>query len=326
MYSLSKTSVSPETAQELIACHFGADARLRSLDELADGFFNAAYKLTLADGTQCVLKVAPPASVRVLRYERDIMQAEVEVLRLVKEQTEMPVPKVLCYDSSGRIVANQYFIMEFVPGIPYNKLKKQMLPDQQQAVERAAGGYVRQMNEIAGKRFGSVAQPAARGTSWGESFAGMMAGVLADGEDMQVVLPVSYAALSVGLAAHYAALDEVTSPRLVHWDLWDGNIFVDATTQRITGIIDFERALWGDPLMECNFGAFTISPAFLEGYGRPMLETESQRRRRALYNIYLYLIMVIECYYRQYETHDQENWARRKLQNELRKLDVLPAA
>ncbi|MGW2815569.1 phosphotransferase family protein [Streptomyces sp. NPDC001415] len=56
------------------------------------------------------------------------------------------------------------------------------------------------------------------------------------------------------------ALDEVTEPRLVHFDLWPGNIFAhpgdDTRPVRITGLIDHERAFWGDPAAEL------VSPAF----------------------------------------------------------------
>ena len=64
---------------------------------------------------------------------------------------------------------------------------------------------------------------------------------------------------SILCAEAHPALDEVQSPRLVHWDLWDGNVFVDPATAQITGISDFERSLWGDPLMEVNFGALPRS-------------------------------------------------------------------
>ncbi|MDD6307484.1 MAG: phosphotransferase [Clostridiales bacterium] len=42
--------------------------------------------------------------------------------------------------------------------------------------------------------------------------------------------------------------DAVTQPVLVHWDMWEGNIFIKDGC--ITGIIDWERALWGEPLMD----------------------------------------------------------------------------
>jgi hypothetical protein len=66
--------------------------------------------------------------------------------------------------------------------------------------------------------------------------------------------------------------------------------------------------------MEVNFGVFSDAAAFYEGYGTPHARPPRRSsQRRILYNIYLFLIMVIECYYREYETPDQENYARRRL-------------
>jgi hypothetical protein len=61
-------------------------------------------------------------------------------------------------------------------------------------------------------------------------------------------------------------------------------------------------------------------PDFAVGDRRPMLETPRAGPRRILSNIYLYLIMVIECAYRQYPTQDQERWAREQLTQELDRL------
>jgi aminoglycoside phosphotransferase (APT) family kinase protein len=323
MHSLSKTAVSPEMAQAIVAATFGSGSRVRAFEELKDGFFNAAYAITLTDGLRCVLKVAPPDGVRVLRYERDILAAEVAVMRLVRQRTEMPVPAILGYDTSRRLADSDFYLMAFIEGAPLNKLRSELAPDEQHAVDREIGRYLRQMNEIAGPAFGYFSHPAPAGRSWRETFTAMLDGVLADGQELDVALPLAYDALAERVAAAAPILDDVITPRLVHWDLWDGNIFVDPATKRVNGIIDFERALWGDPLMEATF---VFAPpaglaAFTEGYGQAMLDTPAQARRRILYNIYLYLIMVIECFYRQYETHDQENWARGRLVRELERLE-----
>ena len=137
-----------------------------------------------------------------------------------------------------------------------------------------------------------------------------------------VELHIPYDALYSRLQSFYTVLEEVTQPVLVHWDMWDGNIFIDADTKKITGILDCERAMWGDALMEVNFGAFGLNPALIEGYGHDLLAAPAAKTRRMLYNIYLWLIMIIECTYRQLETMDQENWARSQLAKELAKLDT----
>ncbi len=315
MHSLSKTTVSVDAAQSIITGAFGAASTIRAFEELTDGFFNTAYAITLADGLRCVLKVAPPDAVRVLRYERDILAAEVAAMRLVQERTSIPVPEIFCHDTSRRLLDSNFYLMAFVEGTPLNKLRDQLSPPEAWAIDRATGDYLRQMNAITRPAFGYFAHPQPAGRSWRETFLDMVAGVLADGQALDVPLPLAYDAIAERVTQAAPILDAVAEPRLVHWDLWDGNIFVDPATKHITGIIDFERSLWGDPLMEATF---VFAPpaglaAFTEGYGQSLLDTPTQIRRRALYNIYLFLIMIIECRYRQYETQDQEKWAREQL-------------
>ena len=51
----------------------------------------------------------------------------------------------------------------------------------------------------------------------------MIEDVLADGERRQVGLCWNYDSVREVLAGHAASPDEVTEPRLVLWDLWDGS-------------------------------------------------------------------------------------------------------
>jgi aminoglycoside phosphotransferase (APT) family kinase protein len=138
----------------------------------------------------------------------------------------------------------------------------------------------------------------------------MLRGVLADGRDAGVELPASDTAIELEIERHLDALREVDQPRFVHWDLWDGNVFVEHG--KITGLIDFERALWGDPLMEVYFGRFNQSEGFSRGYGLAVA-TQNQQRRRAMYDFYLDMILWIECTFRQYENEGHWNWARNNL-------------
>jgi aminoglycoside phosphotransferase (APT) family kinase protein len=320
MYSKSKTNIDQHTAQAIVSEAFGDEAQLAGFEELADGYFNAAYLLELRDGRRGVLKIAPPPDVPILRYERGIMRSEVETLRRVRSQTTVRAPEVLWYDSSHRIVPSDWFLMSFVPGIPFNRAREQLSPAAIAQVERTVGDSLRQMHAVEGDGFGYMALPEQRHITWRQAFLAMMGDLLGDGEALGVTLPVPYAELRANIHAAAGTLDEVVTPRLLHWDLWDGNIFVDTTHGEVTGLIDFERALWGDPLMEFQFRTFATTPAFDAGYGSALLTTPEERRRRTLYNLYLYLIMIVECYVRHYATDDQEQWARARLEEELRRL------
>lgn len=63
---------------------------------------------------------------------------------------------------------------------------------------------------------------------------------------------------------------------------------------RVKAVIDFEKALWGEPLMEFYVGRMGRSRALEQGYGA-QVATAEQRHWRALYDLYLDLVLAIEC-------------------------------
>jgi aminoglycoside phosphotransferase (APT) family kinase protein len=313
MYSFSKIQLTAQEVDTIIKAQFGSQRKLCAFQELKEGLFNAAALLELDDGLKCVIKAAPPADVKVMRYEKDILRAEVESMRLVRAQTSVPIPDILAYDPSRSLLPSEYFLMTYLPGVSFHHLRRDLSAEQQALVQHEMGRLTRAISKITGPAFGLWSQPEPVDVPWRACFLNMVENVLLDGEESGVELPLPYAEIRRRIAANSAVFDEVTTPRLVHWDLWDGNIFVDPVTAKITGLIDFERVLWGDPLIEGIFIDLNPDSQAVQGFGGDVLSSPNQQTRRRLYNTYLYLIMVIECAYRHYETNDQENWVRPQL-------------
>lgn len=273
-----------------------------------DGWYNAAYGLTLEDGRRGVVKIAPPESVEIMRYEKDIMASEVKAMRLLEQL--IPIPKILADDLEGRLIGRPLYIMEWLEGKPLNHCYEELGPEALGRVREEAGRIVKTVSSVRNNAFGMLAGPFF--VTWKEAFCHLFDDVLSDGESKAVDLP--YPLLRRVLHECQESLDAVSEPRMLHWDLWDGNIFVDALG-RITGIIDFERALYGDPLMEHGF--MELHPEFLSGYGASELESPNGQVRRRLYNLYLFLIMTIEGYYRHYTDPWVEQWGRAKAKEAL---------
>lgn len=115
-------------------------------------------------------------------------------------------------------------------------------------------------------------------------------------------------------------LDLCQEPALVDFDCHDGNVFVkkDGCEYTVEGILDFERAYWGDPIADFP-GAFVFTddiskePAFLNSYLKAGSELktydESVRKRYLLYRMYLSIIMTAECF--------RYGWLYGKLQSAL---------
>lgn len=316
MESKTKNRQSKEVLLEMTRLAFGANCASEgefAVKELKEGYFNAAYEIVLMDGRKVVLKIAPPIKVDIMSYERNIMKTEVDMLRMVKAATDVPVPEIYYYDGSRQLIDSDYYFMEHIKGIPYNIAKKDLSIEVQKEIERQLGSCNKRINTITGDYFGYPGSQELQDQSWQAVFVKMVEAVLQDGEKMDVDLGASYEDIRLNLRNMSQLLKEITQPRLIHWDLWDGNVFVEEG--RITGIIDFERALWGDALMEHCFRGIvdsTLSTPFLEGYEWTSF-TEEERKRRILYNIYLYLIMVIECAYREYDNDWQYHWAKDRL-------------
>lgn len=317
IYSITKTKLDENSIKKIVEKSLGHEGKLVGYSELGEGYFNTAYLLALED-REVVLKVSPPTDIKVLRYEKNIMEAEVGVLQLLKTH-EIPVPEVLYYDPSKQVIENAYYVMEKLEGEPYNHAQKKLSEEQKANIDYKIGTYVRQINGIQNERFGYYAQPEEQTGSWIEAFDRMIKDILLDAEEYEVRLPIEKQKLYELISKEYAYLQDVGEASLVHWDLWAGNVFVDCRGE-ITGIIDCERAFWGDSLMEFHFSTMGVNEAVYNGYGASLIRSEEELHKQRLYDIYRLLVMYVECFYRQYADDGQKNWAYEELKKKLHTL------
>jgi aminoglycoside phosphotransferase (APT) family kinase protein len=186
-----------------------------------------------------------------------------------------PVPEVL---SEG----DNWLITTYLPGRPLTEL-----PDGA-PVRADLGAAVARIHEVTGPHFGYTGDRPAAG-DWPAAFTAMIDSLVADAAAWEVPLPC-LARLDV------TPLNVVRRPALLHFDLWDGNVL--GAGGRLTGLVDGERFLYGDPLLDL------VSPAlfrrieeepdhpFLRGY--PVTIDDGARVRLTLYRIHLYLLMLAE--------------------------------
>lgn len=272
-----------------------------AVEELKEGWFNAAYALRLADGTEVVLKIAPPKGAEVMSYERNIMETEVSAMRLVRENPLIPVPKIHFHDATRDVCDADYFFMEKLKGASLAHVKPSLPPETRASLEFRTGEIVREINGFTGTWFGYPGNRELRSGSWRSAFLAIVDSVLEDGRRKGADYGHEIDAIRAVVLKHAPALEVVATPRLVHWDAWDTNFFVE--NGEVTGLLDFERALWADPLMEAQFSPLfgESSKNILRGYGKTSFSSEEERRCR-LYTLHLALVMQTECLYRSYDT------------------------
>lgn len=291
--SLTKRRLSAAALDALVRRALGVP--LGAHVELTDGMFNTAYRLTAADGRETVLKVAPPPDVPLLTYERDLMRTEALAFGLMAARG-LPVPEVLLHE-------DDFLLMTALKGEPWSAARPRLTDAEHGALRRELGAIVRELHTIRGDVFGYAQGPNA--ATWREAFTKMVDAVLADADRFGVELPDVRPAVEA--RAHL--LDEVTEPVLVHFDLWEANIFL--ADGHVEGIIDPERALFGDPLAEiATLALFTdLDDDFKAGYGYAGF-SGAEETRIALYRAYLCLVMIVEGVPRGYAGEEREAHVR----------------
>lgn len=279
------------------------------IEELTEGMCNVAYKLTFADGFQTILKIASPIKSGFLSNERFLMEAEVRALKLVTDKTDIKVPKVYAYDTSKTVCEGDYFFMECLEGVNWITVYDDLTEETRENLRREIGEVQRKLTAITNPKFGMLGDDEYSFDSLFEFVYYMMKNVLKDAAARDIEIGVPAAEILTALAADKACFDEVTTPSLVHWDMWEGNIFI--REGKVTGIIDWERTMWGEPFMDEPFRHHKRSPQTLEGFGISLEDlTQEERRRLCWYDIILDLTMMVEVFYREYEGEGQYNWSR----------------
>jgi aminoglycoside phosphotransferase (APT) family kinase protein len=273
---------------QLVRYHFGAE--VTGVTELSGGTYNVVYGVDLAGGRRTVLKVAPPPGQPLLTYETDLVWAEALYYRRAGE-AGLPVPEVLALGLAGEVLPREYVFVSRLPGRLLHEADLPSTVDTE--IRRELGRLMAKQHAAPGEWFGYVRRDGhTRADRWSGSFATMVADILADGVRWDVAVPAGIPEL---VDRHRDLLDEVKTPALVHFDLWDGNVLIE--DGRVTGLLDGERCMYADPLAELVSLALRSPiedvPGLLDGYGLPSLDP-AQRKRITLYTIYLYLLMIVE--------------------------------
>ena len=284
-----------------------------ALSELKEGWFNAAYNVCLSDGREVILKIAPPPDAEVMTYEQNIMSTEVASMRLAAQNPAIPVPEIFCFDDARDLCDSNYFFMEKLSGENYGIIRASVSPVVQAQLDEQIGAIVREINGFTGTYYGYDGNSDLRADTWKDAFLKICDSVLEDGRRKNAEYGgISIDEIRAAIVKHSPALERVTTPQMVHWDAWDLNFFVKDGA--VTGLLDFERVLWGDPLLEAQFRPLFGEgiTGYMRGYGKTDFTPDEQVRCH-LYTLHLGLVAKTEGYYRHYDTDEVANWAMKLL-------------
>ncbi len=256
------------------------------LEAIPSGKFNDSFFIT-GKGRELVVRVAPPRDAVFLFYERDMMRQEPGIHQVLRENTSVPVAEILLYDDSLQGIPRDYLVMERLPGRPISELPN--VPTDR---------VLAQVGESLAQAHGIVAEPGRYGylgehapmkpqPTWTEAFVVMWRKLIDDIVGVGHYSRDEADRMLALLDKHLHLFTRETPASLLHMDVWGQNILADEKGA-LTGLIDWDRALWGDP--EIEFAVLDYcgisQAAFWEGYGARRENDYAAKIRNTFYLLY----------------------------------------
>jgi aminoglycoside phosphotransferase (APT) family kinase protein len=99
-----------------------------------------------------VIRIAPPDTAGRLFYERNMMAQEPEIHRLLLEKTQVPVPRILAYDTTRHVLDRDFLVMERLPGRPLTEVSPLTLR-RLENVFRQMGQHLAQVHAITAQKY-----------------------------------------------------------------------------------------------------------------------------------------------------------------------------
>jgi hygromycin-B 7''-O-kinase len=204
------------------------------------GASNATYFIRLADSTECVVRISPID-------QSELLAQQIWALHRAAE-AGLPVPTIFAADHSPADFPAPYMVMSRLPGVPaYRATLTQTV---RATVLEQLGEYLARLHSITLSGFGPLvahgAEYAGRFKSWWEYIEDeCLRRVQALPEE---ILSRQHAAeIRERLEAEQVRLDTPTAS-LIHGDYQLKNVLVQG--DRVTGIVDFENLVAGDPVAD----------------------------------------------------------------------------
>ncbi len=283
----------PASLAQLVRAHADVDPASLRFTPVSTGRHNRSFWVD-SDQGRFVVRIAPADDVGLLYYERRMMRQEPDLHGLIRARTTIPVAPIVGYDFSRTRIDRDYLLMTVLPGTALSNARR-LTRRQLSRVLQQVGVYLRELHDLtAPDCLGMTAygylgahHPMEPQPTWVDAFRVMWNKLLDD-----VVACGSYTAAEAqrlrDLFEHYRThFDRPVMPSLLHMDIWGENILVDAQGN-VTGLVDFDRALWGD--VEIEFAVLDYcgisEQSFWRGYGRERDESPSALIRRQFYLLY----------------------------------------
>ena len=267
---------------------FGQGIEIGSIEELTGGTFNTTYRIALLDQSKVILRVAPPQGADLAWEDAFLMRSEHSMQPYFAPVASL-MPRTLLVDFTHQLIERDYMFQSFIEGVRWDDTWDELTQEENNLLWHQFGRIMRQIHDVQGESFG-LPRPDFQFPRWSEAVIDRMERTLQAATKMQLATRGLAQIIDI-VRGHPDQLDEISIPRLLHGDLWLFNILVkrEGAAPSIVGILDADRAWWGDPLADWTM--FILAHAeqeeghshFWQAYGQRE-DTPAMRFRKTVYD------------------------------------------
>jgi len=265
--------------QVLAMCHrgLGQDVQIELVQELAGGTFNTVYLVKPKGKSKLILRVGPSPT-------RDIYWDDVALMR--REHHIRPffasiatlMPQVIMTDFTHQLIDRDYMFQSFIEGERWDEVEANLMDDENLLLWGQLGNIMRVLHSTTGENFGWPYLDL-QFKSWSELVVNRFHRIAESMQQEQLDVADFRTIIDI-VQSHFVLLDEIQQPCLLHGDLWLFNILIrqDERVPNIVGILDADRAWWGDPMADMLMFLLSVrrnetewekpQTAFWAAYGR----------------------------------------------------------
>jgi aminoglycoside phosphotransferase (APT) family kinase protein len=267
-------------------------AAVASVARIHGGEIAAIHEIGLSNGASLVLKLYPD-------FVRWKMSKEAGVARLIDGRLGVASPRVLLTDDSKQLLDLNFLVMTKLGGSSLGWLLSSLTVAQRASAYGQIGRLLRDFHRIPMQAFGYIG-----GDGISTRYATNHDYVTSqfDRKLKEFVDRGGTSELARRIEQHVATrthlLNGCTGPVLCHNDLHAGNLLTTVVSgdARLTGVLDFEGALAGDPLKDIAKALYYLDDAdrqaVLTGYG----DTGRTRAEATLALYHLLFVLELWCW------------------------------
>jgi len=282
--STTESDISWQVLRQIVQGWAGSAAELEQVVPLHGGCVNTTMHLSLTTGEQVVLKISPH---RVNPSYLD-EQHQLALLR----NLGIPVPEVYACVIGSLDFPHSYMLMEFVQGHDWTKARSQCTPEQAEHLQQELAECVARLHDVTGESFGRVTHgDDVDSHTWPQFYHDLYDPIFKAVEQSPLV-PVKPRR---HLAKIHDRLPQLLAhndpPRLVHWDLWSGNLLAKPNGDgrwHVAAVLDPNCKFAHAEAELAYLELFqTTTPAFMKAYQHHhKLPPEYHRLRKPIYQLY----------------------------------------